>query len=232
MDENEDKVLDIALDDLFKDPEEAATTQDSEKSSQEPSEMTKEMSKRINEVRAKTERETRDSMAKELGYESYDAMKRASEKQVLKDAGLDDSEIEPIVQKLLDKRFAEDPRMKRLEAFEAKQKESFVTEQLKEISKLTGNNYKAVNELPKEVLTLWEKTGNLKQAFLAIQGEAIIQKSLAGKQNGSLAHLANPGSTGVGTKERPLTDEEKAIWRMVNPDITDEELAKKTTSIN
>lgn len=232
MDENENKVTNFSIDDLFKDPEEDLKPQDEQKPAQEPSEMTKEMSKRINEVRAKTERETRDAMAKELGYDNYEAMKKANEKQVLRDAGLDDAEIEPIVQKLVEKRFAEDPRMKRLEEYEQRDKANFVNEQLKEVNKLTGLNYKDVSELPQEVLTMWEKTGNLKQAYLATQGETLLTKSLAGKQNGSLAHLANPGSTGVGVKERPLTAEEKDIWRMVNPDITDEELSKKTMPVS
>lgn len=232
MDENENKVTNFSIDDLFKDPEEELKPQEESKPTQEPSEMIKEMSKRINEVRAKTERETRDAMAKELGYDNYEAMKKANEKQVLRDAGLDDAEIEPIVQKLVEKRFAEDPRMKRLEEYEQRDKANFVNEQLKEVNKLTGLNYKDVSELPQEVLTMWEKTGNLKQAYLATQGETLLNKSLAGKQNGSLAHLANPGSAGVGVKERPLTAEEKDIWRMVNPDITDEELSKKTMPVS
>lgn len=230
MDKNENEVLNFSIDDLFKDPEEQAP-QDDEKSTQEPSEMTKSMSNRINEVRAKTERETRDAMAKELGYENYMALQKANERQVLKEAGLNDEDIEPIVQKLVDKRFAEDPRMKRLEELEAKEKASFVKDQLKEINKFAGTNYKDIKDLPAEVLSMWEKTGNLKQAFLATEGETIITKSLAGNRNGSLSHLANPGSSGTGLKERPLTEEEKAIWRMTIPDITDEELSKKTMPI-
>lgn len=37
---------------------------------------------------------------------------------------------------------------------------------------------------------------------------------------------------GDGVKERPLTAEEKDIWRMVNPDITEEELSKKTMPVS
>lgn len=231
MDEKEDKVLDIAIDDLFKDPEEEAP-QPEEKPAQETSEMTKAMSNRINEVKAKTEKETRDTIAKELGYDDYAAMQKAKEKQTLKDAGLDDAEIEPIIQKLVDKRFAEDPRMKRLEELEARDKANFVKDQLKEINKFAGTTYKNVSELPAEVLTMWEKTGNLKQAYLATQGEDLITKGRAGNQNGTLAHLANPGTVGTGLRERPLTEEEKNIWRATIPDITEEELNKKTMPID
>ena len=237
MDEKENEVLNFSIEDLFKDPgeetpqKEEKPTQKEEKSTQEASEMTKAMSNRINEVRAKTEKETRDAMAKELGYDSYADLQKANERQVLKEAGLDDEDIEPIVQRLVDKRFAEDPRMKRLEELEAKEKANFVKDQLKEINKFAGTNYKDIKDLPAEVLSMWEKTGNLKQAFLATQGETLITKSLAGNHNGSLSHLANPGSTGTGSKERPLTQSEKDMWRMVIPDITDEELNKKTMPV-
>lgn len=233
MDEKEKDTLDFDIDDLFKDPEE---TQTSDKENEadtktEPSEMTKAVSNRINEVKIKTERDTKDAIAKELGYDSYEALQKSKERDILKEAGLNDEDIEPIIQKLVDKRFAEDPRMKRLEEIEAKEKAIFVKDQLKDINKFAGTNFKDVKELPNEVLVMWEKTGNLKQAYLAVQGEAIISKSLAGNHNGSLAHLANPGTNGTGVKERPLTEEEKDIWRMTIPDITEEELNKKTMPI-
>lgn len=232
MDNEEKEVMNFSIDDLFKDPEEVKPQEEkTQEAANEPSEMTKGVSKRINEVRAATERETRDAMAKELGYENYDALRKAQEKQTLKDAGLDDEELEPIIQKLVDKRFAEDPRMKRLEEIEARDKATFVKDQLKEINRIAGVSYKDVSELPAEVLTVWEKTGNLKQAYLATQGEDLLIKSLAGRQNGSLTHLASPGTSGTGLKERPLTDQEKAIWRMTIPDITEEELSKKTMPI-
>ena len=94
----------------------------------------------------------------------------------------------------------------------------------------TGVHFKSVDELPGEVLKMWEKTGNLKQAYLAVQGESLITKQ-TGNKNGDLSHLANPGAVGTGTNVRPLTQSEKDIWRMVNPDITDEELNKKTMPV-
>lgn len=235
-----DETLKIDLDDLFKDPEEELeeaqeTDSSNEEKDEEPKDnmnMTKNMSKRINEVRANTEKETKDAMAKELGYKDYEDFSKAREKEILHEAGLDEDEIEKVVQKLLDKRIAEDPRMKKLEEFEAKEKSNFVKEQLKEINKLTGSSYKSIEELPQDVLNLWEKIGNLKQAYLAIQGESFVTRSVANQQNGSLTHLANPGSSSSGTKVRSLTEDEKAIYRLVDPDLTDEELSKKTISID
>lgn len=236
MEVNDNETLNFDIDDLFKDPEEEKPQEpksdDANKDNKnEASDITKGVSKRINEVRAATEKETRDAVAKEAGYENYEALQKAKEKQILKDAGLNDEDIEPVVQKLLNKRLAEDPRMKKLEEFEAREKANFVKEQLKEINKFAGTGYKDVSELPQEVISMWEKTGNLKQAYLAIQGENLIGKNIAGKQNGTLSHLANPGSVGTSAKERPLTEAEKDMWRMVIPDITDDELSKKTMPI-
>lgn len=237
MEVNEQQTLDLNIDDLFKDPEEDKPQEQpkedtaANKNKNDADEMTKNVSKRINEVKAATEKETRDTMAKELGFKSYEDFAKAKEKEMLKNAGVDDEEIAPIIQKLVDKRLAEDPRFKRLEELEANEKTRFVKEQLKEINKFAGTTYKDVNELPQDVLGMWEKTGNLKQAYLAIQGETIINQNIASKQNGSLTHLANPGEVGTGTKVRLLTDKEKAIYQLVDPDGKYlNELDKKTIS--
>lgn len=237
MEVNEQQTLDLNIDDLFKDLEDETPQEQPkeetavDKNKDGANEMTKSVSKRINEVKAATEKETRDTMAKELGFKNYEDFAKAKEKEMLKNAGVDDEELAPVIQKLVDKRFAEDPRFKRLEEIEANEKARFVKEQLKEINKFAGTTYKDVDELPKDVLGMWEKTGNLKQAYLAIQGETLINRNVASKQNGSLTHLANPGEVGTGNNVRLLTDKEKAIYQMVDPDGKYfNELDKKTIS--
>ena len=234
--EKEDTTLDLNIDDLFKDPEETVTETDnqvdnSEESSDDTNVMTEAVTKRINTVRRKTEIETQDRIAKELGYNSYAELQKAKEKDLLKNAGLDEEEVASVVEKIVEKRIAEDPRFKRLEEIEAQEKNNFVNSQLKEINKLAGTKYSSIEELPQDTLSLWEKTGNLKQAYLATQGEALLNRDLSYKQSGSLAHLASPGNSPTGSKVRALTEEEKAIYRSVMPDITDEELSKKTVNI-
>lgn len=238
MEVNEQQTLDLNIDDLFKDLEDEKPQDQpkeetaADKNKDGANEMTKSVSKRINEVKAATEKETRDAMAKELGFKNYEDFAKAKEKEMLKNAGVDDEELAPVIQKLVDQRFAEDPRFKRLEEIEANEKARFVKEQLKEINKFAGTTYKDVDELPKDVLGMWEKTGNLKQAYLAIQGETLINRNVASKQNGSLAHLANPGEVGTGNNVRLLTDKEKAIYQMVDPDGKYlNELDKKTISL-
>ena len=228
IEENDE--LNISIDDLFKDPEPEVQPQETTSEESEPN-MTKAVSERINTVRKKTETETQEKIAKELGYDSYQAMQKANEQKMLRDAGLDEEEIGAVVEKLVQKRLAEDPRLKKLEQIEANEKANFVTAQLKEINKL-GNNFASIDELPKETLDMWEKIGDLKQAYLATQGEALLNRRYANQDKGSLKHLASPDQSNVGTKARKLTESEKAIWRSVFPDITEEELSKKTMTID
>lgn len=223
--------LDINIDDLFKDPSMDETdNQDTQlnETEQEKNIMTEAVSNRIKSVKKKTEAETQDRIAKELGYESYADLQKANEKKLLKDAGYDDEDINNIVNQLLEKRLASDPRLKKLEEYEEREKSNFVISQLKEINSLAGSNYTSIDQLSKDTLKLWEKTGNLKQAYLATEGESLLNKRAKGS---TLSHLADTSNSGVGTKKRALTEEEKDIWRSVIPDITDEELSKKMVDI-
>lgn len=230
----EDDVFDIDVDDLFKDPEEDTPAPDAP-TLDKPNELTKAMSDRINEVkrkeREKAKAEAREEMARDFGFASYEEYRKSKEKSLIKDAGLDEEQVEDVVKKLVEQRLADDPRLKELEAIKARDKANFVNTQLKEINKLIGSNFTSIDQLPPETLAMWEKTGDLKAAYLATQGETIITKGLARTRDGSLSHLAQ-GGNGAGAKVRALNDEEKAIWRSIIPDITEEELAKKTTPIS
>lgn len=230
--EDEKEVLELNVDDLFRDPDEQ---QDPEPTSEEPSTSstpeTKAVSKRINEVRHKTEAETQERIAKELGYENYNALKAARERKVMDEAGLDEETVAPVVEKLIQQRLADDPRMKKLAQYEEREKAEFVKTQLGEINKLTGQKFTSLDQLPADTLAMWEKTGNLKQAYLATQGEELLAKGIRHEEQGTLRHLADTSSNGTGTRTRALTEDEKKIWRSIMPDITEEELSKKTTNI-
>lgn len=227
--------LDLTVDDLFKDPEESqpqddTSTNPEDKSEKAKGEMTQVMIDRINTVKRKTEQEVLERVAKEQGYESYSEMKKAQEEKLVKDHGFDPKELEPIVDTLLKQRLADDPRLKKLEDYERRERDNYIQSQLTAINKTTGQNLK-VDDLSKEVLDLWGKGVELEQAYYAIHGKTIISKGVSQLHNGTLDHLA-PG-TGTGSvKTRKLTEAEKEIWRSIVPGITEEELAKKTTPIN
>lgn len=226
--------LELNIEDLFKDPveetnEEIPASENTETTEIKSETTTEAVSKRINEVRKKTESETEERIAKDLGYNSYSELLKDKEKSLLKSAGLDDEEVSAIVEQLVEKRFQSDPRMKKLEQLELDEKKEFVTSQLKEINTLSGNNYTSIDQLPKETLELWEKTGNLKQAYLATKGEELITKSKSTAYKGTLDHLVNPGTGTSSSKTRLLTEDEKAIFRAVLGDYAnEEELSKKT----
>lgn len=228
--------IDLNIDDLFKDPDDEPTEEPIEGSEDDGSKPdTAAVSKRINEVRSKTEHETQERIAKDLGYESYAAMMQArthaNEKKILEEAGLDEEDVSDAVQKLVDQKLANDPRLKKLQEYEERDKAAFVKKELSEVNKLSGQNYTSIDQLPPETLELWGKIGNLKQAFLATHGEEVIARSSGRAAGGSLDHLAFGGGSGTATKTRKLTEEEKALYRSVYPDITEEELNKKTTKL-
>lgn len=229
-----DEEIELDVDDLFRDPEDEEPEDNPTEGSEGSEDLkpdTKAVSQRINEVRSKTEHDTQERIAKELGYESYAAMKQAKQKKLLADAGLDDEEVNGVVNKLVEQRLADDPRLKKLQEYEERDKAAFVKKQLSEVNKISGQNYTSLDQLPPDVIELWQKTGNLKQAYLATKGEELLTGKSNKVERGSLDHLASGGSAGGSTKTRKLTEEEKAIWRNVDPDITEEELEKKTTAI-
>lgn len=230
----------MLIDDLFKDedditvegPENSTGEQTGEeKDETNPVITTKAVSERINEVRRKTQTETRDSVAKELGFNSYTEMmankSKQQETEIIKEAGLDEEAVAKTVEQLVNKRLAEDPRMKKLEEFETQQRADFVSKQLKEINELTGNTFTEIGQLPPDTLKMWELTGDLKKSYLATQGEGMIRQIKESAKRGSTTHLAEGGNAN-NIKVRPLTEEEKAMYRWVNPNISEEELNKKT----
>lgn len=226
MNKPSDNPLNINIDDLFKDPEDSQLQDLVDDKSKD---MTKVMSERINSVRKTTEKETQDKIAKELGYENYDAMRKAQTNKIAQDHGFQPEDVEKVIEPIIQKRLADDPRFKKLEDFEKREKEAYIVSQLALINQATGQQLKPT-DLSKETLDLWSKGVELEQAYYATQGKAIIVSKTTKLENGTLDHLA-PGVGTGSVKTRKLTDEEKDIWRSIIPGITEEELMKKTTPI-
>lgn len=232
-----DEDIELSIDDLFKDPEESQTSDNSQGQSSDDSKndgnenLTKNMTKRINEVRRKTELEVQDRVAKQAGYTSYEDMMKATERKMVEDQGYDPDEINKLLEPLIEKRLSNDPRFKKLEEIESREKDAYLSQQLAAINKISDVKYKSVNDLPNETLNLFAKGVDLKQAFYATQGEGLLSKAANKANNGSLSHMA-PLPNGNGVKTRGLTAEEKDMYRMIIPGITEEELSKKTIEID
>lgn len=225
-----DDVLNIDLDDLFKDLEVPPASSSSDENDQAKKvQLTQVMTNRINEVRTKTEKETMDKVAKELGYENYASMKKAEEAKFVKEKGYNPEDLDKVLEPLLQKRLADDPRLKKLEALELREREAYLESQLKAINESTGQQLK-ITDLPKETLDLWGKGLELEQAYYATQGKTIIAKTKSQFENGTLNHLAT-GAGSQGSKTRKLTEDEKQMYRSIAPHLTEDDLNKKTIPV-
>lgn len=223
------------LEDLFNDDveQEESPTANDDTNPNPPEEQkdvsqTKAFAKRLAEEKSKVANEEREKIAKELGFTSYEELQKNKEKKLYEEKGLDHEEISPLVNELVEQKLNSDPRMKELEQFRAKQVEEFAKKELAEITKLTDGEITDLKQLPVDVVELWKKKGSLKAAYLELKGEELILKARSGQSKGSTNHLNTPsGSNGETGGKRHLTAEEKRMWRLFNPSLTDEELNKK-----
>lgn len=189
----------------------------------------KRLSEKTAEVTENVKAQTREEVAKQLGYESYNAMLQEKENKVLTDKGLDPETVSPIVNELVESKLKNDPRMKELDELRKEKIKQFGKTELAEITKLTGGEITSLSQLPKEVIDLWTKKGSLKSAYLELEGEKLITKIRSEQSKGTTDHLANlQGQSPAPSGERFLTDEEKRMFKLFNPEMTDEELNKRT----
>ena len=195
-------------------------------------ENTKAFAKRLRESTDKARREEREAIAKSFGYQSYEEMQQQRERQLMNDSGLNPDDVKPVVEQIVAQRMATDPRMLELEALRASRVQEFGKRELGEITKLTGGEITSLAQLSREVIELWKKKGSLKAAYLELEGEKLVNKIRSERSKGSTSHMSTPaGSPSGSITERPLTAEEKRMYKFFNPSITDEELNKKTTKI-
>lgn len=193
---------------------------------------TQAFARRLKEEKEKALKEARQEIAASLGYASYEELQKSKEKKMLEEQGLDPEQVSPIVEKLVEERLSKDPRMQELEELRKAKVNEFASKELKEINDLVGTNYASVNDIPKDVLDDWRKSGSLKKSYIALHGEELILKAKSAASKGTTSHLQTPGgSPGGPTNKRPLNDEERAVWKLFNPGITDEELNKKFKEI-
>lgn len=195
-------------------------------------ENTKAFAKRLRESTDKARREEREAIAKSLGYESYDDMQKKREQQLMTDHGLNPEDVQTVVDQIVTERIANDPRMLELETLRANRVQEFGKRELAEITRLTGGEITSLAQLPREVIELWKKRGSLKSAFLELEGEKLVTKIRSEQSKGSTGHMNVPsGSSSGSPAERPLTAQEKQMYKYFNPSMTDEVLNKMTVKI-
>lgn len=195
-------------------------------------EVTKAFSQRLKAKTDEAVKNERENIAKSMGYASYEEMIKQREAKLMEDKGLDPEQVTPVVDELVKQRIDNDPRMQELEELRAQKLKIFAEQQLAEITKLTDGEITDLKQIPKEVLDLWQQKGSLKQAYLAVKGEELLIKAKSGQSKGTTQHLQSvQGGPAKSTAERPLTEQEKRVWRQFYPNITEEELNKKTMKI-
>lgn len=188
---------------------------------------TKAFAKRLKESTEKVRNEERETIAKSLGYASYEELQKSREKQILEDNGLDPTQASEAIDKLVKQRIEEDPRIKELDELRKQRVKEFGEKELAEISKLTNGEVTQFSQLSKEVIDLWTKKGSLKSAFLELEGEKLITKIRSEQSKGTTSHLQSPsGPNPAGGNKRLLNEQEKKVWKQFNPRMTDEELNK------
>lgn len=189
---------------------------------------TQSFARRLKEEKEKAYKEAQNEIAASLGYSSYDELQKHKQNQLLEEKGLDPELVNPVVDEIVKKRLAEDPRMKELEELKQRQITEFAKKELEDVNKLAGTNFVSLEEVPKDVIEDWKKTGSLKKSYINLHGEELILKARSEASKGSTTHLNNPsGAAPEGKAKRHLTDEEKRLWKFFNPTMTDEELNNK-----
>ena len=190
---------------------------------------TKAFAQRLKQSTDKARREEREAIAKELGYNSYEDLRKNREKKLLEDKGLDPDQASGAIDEIVQQRLNSDPRLKELEEFKKQRIKEFGEKELAEISKLTNGEIKTLSQLPKEVIDLWKTKGSLKAAYLELEGEKLITKIRSEQSKGSTAHLQSAsGYSPTRSRKRLLSEKEKLSWKFFNPHMTDEELNKIT----
>ena len=211
---------------------EQTTSDTDEQKSGDTDDTTKAFSKRLAKMTTKAVADERERIAKDFGFESYESMMQSKEQSVIEKHGLDPEASGKAIDEIVKMRIDADPRMQELEELRAQRLKDFANKELKEITQLTNGEITTLSQLPKPVIELWKKTGSLKSAYMQLEGEKLLKKVRAGQAASSTTHLQSMGSNGAQMEQgkRLLTPEEKAVWKLFNPQMTDEELNKITTN--
>lgn len=191
---------------------------------------TKAFAKRLKESTDKAVAAERETIAKSLGYNSYEELLKSREKKVFEDNGLDPSVVNPVIEELVKQRIDNDPRMKELEGYRDQQIKEFGRKELAELKELTGGKVTSVAQLPRNVLDEWAKSGSLVDAYMKLEGRNLIKTLRSEQSKGTTDHLQNPSGSkgGAPNGKRFLTEEEKRVWKMFNPKMSEDELNQKT----
>lgn len=193
-------------------------------------ETTKAFAKRLSERTSKAVAEEREAIATKLGYKSYEDMMKTTENRRLEDNGIDPEIATPVIDQIVQERIKNMPEMRELSELRELKIKEYGKQQLAEITKLTNGEITKLEQLPKDVIELWKQTGDLKKAYLQLEGEKLILSARRAQSQGSTSHMVTPNAanSSIPTDKRLLTEDEKRVWKQFNPNMTQDELNKIT----
>jgi hypothetical protein len=160
-------------------------------------------------------------------------MQQKREAQLLEEKGLNPEEVSPVVEQIVQQRLAEDPRLKELDNYKQERVTAWAKKELVELGELTQGRITKMEDVPKDVIELWKTKGSLKGAYLELHGEKLIREIQTGIANGqnrsTTSHMTSPQGAPApasNSNKRPFTQKEREVYKLFNPDITDEQLSK------
>ncbi len=190
---------------------------------------TQAFSRRLNEAtkkaRAEAVEETRKNIAESFGYDSWADYLAAQQSTAISNKGYEPDEVIPLIKEAMksDPEYLE--AMKYKAEKEELEKTLWAQNALTDLNNTYGTDFKSVDELDKETVDMWNKGVDLKKAYAANNMDSIINARVAQakqKQSGK-DHLAEPKS-GAHGEVRNLNDYELKVFKMFNPDATDDEI--------
>lgn len=204
-------------------------TQQPDPQSEQDITQTQAFSKRLSEatkkVRAEAVAETRQSIAESFGYDSWDEYLKAQQSSAISNKGYEPDEVLPLIKEAMksDPEYIE--AMKYKAEKEELEKTLWAKNSLMDLNAEYGTDFKSVDELDKDTIDLWNKGVDLKKAYAANNMSKIIDARVAqakSKQSGK-DHLTEPKSGAQG-EVRNLSSNELKVFKLFNPDATDEEI--------
>lgn len=174
--------------------------------------------------RAEVEKE----IANQLGVNSIDELSANKLEQDLLDKGLDPDIALPILKELVKK----DPEylaaIKYKEDYEKLAKDTARATDVAALNAKYGTKFEKYEDIPENIRQLVDKGISLEKAYIAENADTIIEGRAAHSAalRSSVAHIVPPTGAGpAGTSAVELDSEQIRIFKRLNPNATDEQIA-------
>lgn len=198
-------------------------------------EQKKRYQERLEKDRSKIRDAERIALAKEMGYDTWDAFKHATTESKLLEKGLDPATVKPILKEIMsnDPEYREALEYKKLKQEEEKQ--TWAKEELKKLNSAYGTAFKTIDELDEGTISLWNAGVALEKAYVAQNFDKVqehLVKKASIKDDGK-QHMKAPGAKQGAETTAELSEAEFKYFQKFNPGKSREEfLAYKNKKEN